>query len=377
MPFARPNLLTLRTQAMQDIVASDLPNADGFLRRAALRVLAWVQAGLAHLHYGYLDWIARMGVPFTAEDEFLEAWAAFAPTPVLRETPQPATGQAAWTGSPVGADLPAGTGMQRGDGVAYVTTADATVQIGDTVTAPIVAVIPGSAGNADIGTPLTLTIVVEGINSAGAATTVITGGTDLEQDDPLRTRMLESYAAPPHGGNAADYVTWALDLVPGVTRAWVRRNGMGAGTVVVYFMRDAADLAFGGFPQGTNGVATLETRDTPATGDQLALANAIFPVQPVPALVYAAAPSPQSRAFTISGLVGTTTAQKAAVSVALTGMLQLKGSPLADTPIQQSDVDAAISAIPGLPTFAITAPSSWPITPSLGNIFTLGVVTYI
>ena len=55
MPFQRPTLSALRTQAMQDIASSDLPNANGLLRRSVLRVLSWVQAGMAHLHYGYLD----------------------------------------------------------------------------------------------------------------------------------------------------------------------------------------------------------------------------------------------------------------------------------------------------------------------------------
>ena len=59
-----------------------LPNADGFLRRAVLRVLAWVQAGLAYLHYGYLDWISLQSTPFTSTGEYLEGWAAMAPTPV-------------------------------------------------------------------------------------------------------------------------------------------------------------------------------------------------------------------------------------------------------------------------------------------------------
>jgi len=98
MPFPRPTLTDLRAQAMQDITASDLPDADGFLRRAVLRVLARVQAGLAYLHYGYLDWISGQSTPFTATGEYLEAWAALAPTPVLREAPTPASGPVSWTG---------------------------------------------------------------------------------------------------------------------------------------------------------------------------------------------------------------------------------------------------------------------------------------
>jgi uncharacterized phage protein gp47/JayE len=375
VPFPRPTLLTLRTLAMQDMVASDLPNANGFLRRAALRVIAWIQAGMAYLHWGYLDWIALNGTPFTATAEYLDTWAAFAPTPVLRQAPEPATGQGIWSGI-LNSDLPAGTAMNRADGFAYITTADAVVGVGNTVTAPFVAVLPGSAGNSDLGTPLTLSVTLTGIVGAGAATTVITGGTDLEQDPPLRNRMLESYRAPPHGGDAADYVTWALEI-PGVTRAWPLRNGMGSGSVVVYFMMDQAEATFGGFPQGTNGCAAAEPRAAAATGDQLALANFIYPLQPVTALVYATAPAPDPTNFTLTGLTGITTTQKAAVSAALAGVMALKGSPLADTPIQQSDFEGAVNTVAGLPPFAITVPATWPITPPLGSLFTLGTVSYL
>jgi uncharacterized phage protein gp47/JayE len=360
---------------MQDITASDLPNADGFLRRAALRVLAWVQAGLAYLHYGYLDWISLQSTPFTSTDEYLEAWAALAPTPVLREAPNYATGPAAWSGVAT-TDLPAGTLCAATDGTQYTTVADATVGIGGTVTATVIAVVAGSAGNLDSGAPLTLSGVIAGITSTGAATGPITGGTDLELDPALRTRMLESYAAPPHGGDAADYVTWAFQ-VPGVTRAWTNPIGMGPGTVVVYFMMDVSDAAFGGFPQGSNGVAAAETRATAATGDQLAVANFIYPLRPVTAIVYAVAPIAQVQNFTIAGLTGISVAQKALVSAALVSLFLQKDSPLGTTSIEQSDCDAAITTISGLPSFATTSPSSWPITSPVGYLFTLGVISYV
>lgn len=372
MPFPRPTLTALRSSAMQDITASDLPNADGFLRRSVVRVLAWVQAGLAYLHYGYLDWIARQATPFTATDEYLEAWAALAPTPVLREAPTCSTGTASWPGVS-GAVLPAGTICSRSDGAQYATAADAAVGGGGTVGVTVTALVAGSAGNTDTGTPLTLTTVIANINPNGTASTAITGGADLEQDGPMRTRMLESYAAPPHGGNADDYVTWALQ-VAGVTRAWCLPGTLGA--VTVYFMMDESEAANGGFPQGTNGAATLESRALPATGDQLAVANHIYPLRPVTPIVSAAAPVAQVQAFTIVGLSGISTAQKAQVSAALAGLFLVKDSPLGTTSIEQSDCVSAIAAIGGLPAFAITSPSSWPITSSVGYLFTLGTVTY-
>jgi uncharacterized phage protein gp47/JayE len=374
MPFSRPTLTTLRTQAMQDITASDLPNADGFLRFAALRVLAWVQAGLAYLHYGYLDWIARMGTPFTSEDEFLDAWASYAPTPVIRLAPVSAVLTAEFAGTPARV-IPAGTAALRQDGFQYNVQNDGTISGGGTASVNVIATDAGSNGNTDNGTPINLGVTIPGINSAGSITATITLGTDLESNDSLRSRMLESYGAPPAGGDAQDYVTWSLQ-VPAVTRAWCNPNGMGPGTVVVYFMEDVARSAFNGFPQGTDGGATAETRTSPAVGDQLVVANHIYPLQPVTALVYAVAPIATTQAFSISGLSGVGSDVQADVEAALAQMLVNKGSPLATQSIEQSDVDAAIAAVPGVVPFAVDSPSSWPITPALGHLFTLGAVTF-
>jgi uncharacterized phage protein gp47/JayE len=359
---------------MQDVTASDLPNADGFLRRSPLRIMAWVQAGLGFLHYGYLDWISLMSTPFTALAEYLEGWAAIAPTPVLRNAPTFASGPVSWPGITT-TDLPAGTLCNRGDLVQFQTVADAKV-IAGFATVTVIALVAGSNGNTDSGAPMTLAGVVPGITSTGVAYGPITGGSDLELDAALRTRMLESYAAPPHGGNDSDYVTWALQ-VPGVTRAWVPPVPLVPGAVTVYFMMDVAEAAHGGFPQGTNGAATLETRAAPATGDQLAVANALFPLRPVTAIVYAVAPTAQAEAFILGGLTGISAAQQAQVSAALASMLTAKDSPLATTSIQQSDVGSAIFAIGGLPAFDVVTPGVWPITSPLGSLFTLGAVTYV
>ena len=236
--------------------------------------------------------------------------------------------------------------------------------------------VAGSNGNTDSGTPLTLGTSVPGINPSGAAAGPLTGGADLELDASLHSRMEESYAAPPHGGTASDYLTWALQ-VPGVTRAWVSKVPLGPGAVTVFFMMDVAEASHGGFPQGTKGVAALETRDTAAVGDQLAVANYLFPLRPVTPVVYAVAPGASAKAFTLAGLTGITMAHQGQVTAALTTLLLQKDSPLATTSIVQSDVAAAISAIGGLPSFAVTSPSAWPITSAVGYLITLGTVTYV
>jgi uncharacterized phage protein gp47/JayE len=373
VPYPRPTLTALRTQAMQDITASDLPNADGFLRRAVLRVLAWVQAGLAYLHYGYLDWISRQSTPSTSTGEYLEGWAALAPTPVLREAPTFASGPATWSGT-VTTPLPSGTVCSRDDGVQFATAADAVVGGGGTVTVTVIALVAGSNGNTDSGAPLTLAVTIDGIGSAGSASGPIVGGADLELDGPMRSRMEESYGAPPHGGNTADYQTWALQVEIVRDRELIAGRSGIAGLQSGDAIRSLREPAIGRFrlvhhEVDGNGAQARAVRH-PCPGD------AGYPLRPVTPIVYAMAPQAATEAFTIAGLSGISTAQQAQVSAALTTLLVQDDSPLANTSIEQSDCAAAITAIGGLPSFAITTPSSWPITSSAGYIFVLGTVTY-
>lgn len=374
MPFARPQLVDLRTQVAQDIAAG-LPGSDPLLRFSNLNILGLVQAGLAHLHYGYLDWIAQQSNPFTASGEFLEAWGAL--KGVYRLPAAQSSGLVAFTGTN-GSTIPSGTPLVRGDGQGYTTTASGTIA-GGTVTVPAMANVDtagqvGAIGNASVGSVLSLGQAIAGVNSGGVVTSPFTGGADLEVDTALRTRMLSAYQAPAHGGAKADYVNWAL-AVPGVTRVWVVPHGYGAGTVIVYPMFDTAQAARGGTPQGANGCATGETRAAVATGDQLAVANYIFPLQPVTALVYVVAATPLVVNFTISGIVGASAATKVLIAMAITSVLVSQGTAEGST-VALSAIEGAVAAIPGTSGFVITVPAANIAAPA-GSLPTLGVVTYV
>ncbi|MGC0155863.1 baseplate J/gp47 family protein, partial [Chromobacterium vaccinii] len=158
--------------------------------------------------------------------------------------------------------LPAGTLITRGDGQQYVVTSTAAVGPGGTVTVPITAVadpagLLGAVGNTPAGTLLSLAQSVPGIQASGSAATALTGGADLEGDEPYRSRVLSAFQSTPQGGAQKDYITWAM-AVPGVSRAWCAPNGFGPGTVVVYVMLDGAESANGGFPAGSNGVSQFD-----------------------------------------------------------------------------------------------------------------------
>lgn len=372
MPFERNTLSELRTQVAADI-ASALPGTDPLLRYSNLWILGQVLAGMSHLHYGYLDWIAKQAVPYTATDEYLESWAAL--VGVTRKAASSASGSVTFSGTN-GAVIPAGTQLVRSDGTQFTTVGSVNISSGTAIVTATANSDPsgltGVFGNTAIGSTLTLGSPIIGVQSSGTVTTAFTGGSDLETDDDMRSRMLSAFQNPSQGGSASDYVNWALQ-VPGVTRAWCVPNGMGSGTVQVYVMLDQSEAAYGGFPQGTNGVATLETRGAAATGDQLAVANYIYPLRPVTALVYAVAPTANTVNFTISGLSSASSTVKANVNAAIDSVFLQYGT-LAGV-VALSYIESAIAAVAGTAGFVITSPST-NISSGSGQIPVRGTTTW-
>ncbi|MCM2493404.1 baseplate J/gp47 family protein [Burkholderia glumae] len=384
MPYLRPTLSELKAQVAADI-QSGLPGTDPLLRFSSFGVIGRALAGLGQLQYGYTDYIAQQSNPFTATDEYLEAWAAL--KGIYRE---PATqaggatpGQIQFTAAATAGPIPAGTSISRSDGVGYTTTSEGTVTNGVVTVNAVANADPtgltGAFGNCAVGTVMTLGVSISGVNSTGQVSAAFTGGADIETDDSLRSRMLFAYQNPAQGGSESDYVQWARE-VSGVTRAWCNPVGFGPGTVVVYTMFDQAESGNNGFPVGTDGVATNEKRGVAATGDQLTVANWIYPLRPVTALVYSCAPIPTAIDFTITGAANFTAAQKAAIASAISGIFVLYGSPVGagdqNGIVQLSYIDSAIAAIAGTQGFVITSPLQ-NIVSITGQMPVLGNITWL
>lgn len=383
MPYSRPTLTQLREQVMQDINSSPL-GVNGFLRFAVLKILGWAQAAMAYLHYGYIDWISKQSVPWTASDEFLTGWAAL--VGVYQEDATFASGPVTFTGTQ-GSQILAGTIFNcKSNGLTYISTATATVDSTLTASVPMECQTAGSAGNLAAGTPMSLSSPISGIVSTSGVvgTAGIDGGSDQESPDNFRSRALEEYANPPQGGDRADYIEW-MKAVNGVTRAWVAPHAAGAGTVVCYFMMDETEAANEGFPQGANGVSSAEPRDTAATGDQLEVANALFNEQPVTALVYSCAPIKTPVDFAITGLgADNTEAMQAAIKAALSEMFiqqaNVGGTVNPDTGAAYGSIEpsvwfATLEAVSGLSQFSVPTPAS-SIMPTAGQLFVLGNCTF-
>lgn len=234
MSWTRPTLAQLQNRIAADL-SGQLLDGGNLLSRSVLKVLSTVWAGACHLLYGFLQWAFKQCFMDVCEAEFLERWARI--WGVTRKAGAYATGSVRVQGLK-GSVIPAGTLWRDARGLVYSSQQDATVGADGTGTVPVKSIEQGAVGNVEATSSLQLVSPLVGVNMEGSAGN-ITGGVDPEADEPLRARMLAKVQAPPHGGNAADYVQWALS-VDGVTRAWCYPLYVGLGTVGITFVCDDA-----------------------------------------------------------------------------------------------------------------------------------------
>lgn len=344
MPFETPTLPALISRTTADL-ASDA------LRKSDAQVLARALSGAAYGLYGYLDWTAQQILPDTADESTLERQA------LLRlETPRIAAKSASGSASfqaAAGTVLDADRVLQASDGRQYRVSAAVTTKAG-TNTAPLEAVDGGVLGNAEAGLTLTLVQPVVGVDDTFTVLAPgLTGGTDQESIESLRARVIRSYKVIPHGGDADDYVTWALECA-GVTRAWAVKNYMGPGTVGVFFVRDGDSTII----PDANEIATVQ-----AYLDSKA---------PVTAQVYALGPVLKAVDYTIK-LTPDTTLVRAAVVAELTDLHEREAG-LGST-LLVSHIREAVSSAEGETNNVVASPSG-DVTAKANELLTVGTFTW-
>ncbi len=381
MPFNRPTLTELREKNRTQLQA-ELKKTGALLRYSNMRVLADADAGLAHLHYGYLDYIALQSTPFNATDEWLSGWAGL--KSVYQNPANPASTPSYEFSGTAGTPVNKGAVLRRGDGYLYRLEENVTIGGNGKGVGKLTAILPdiidaptggGIDGNADAGTTLTLDVSLPGIDASGVMLEPATGGADIETQESFRARMLLAYQKPPQGGSDTDYEQWAL-AVPGVTRCWVKRRLMGAGTVGVYIMCDGNDETNHGFPVGSDGISQLDDWGAQkATGDQGRVADYIYPRAPVTALVYVCSPVAKTVDFEISGISHVGSDITAAIAAAIDNVFFEGGTPVGNGRIFLSDLNRAIGDIEGTAGFILVSPST-NIDLGVGELPVRGEVKY-
>lgn len=234
-----------------------------------------------------------------------------------------------------------------------VTSSVTTVAGVNTVT--IEAVVAGQLGNADAGLALTLVQPVAGVTNAFVVIAPgLSGGVAKESVESLRSRVIRSYRVIPHGGNADDYETWALE-VAGVTRAWCRRNYVGPGTVGLFVMRDNDPVPI------PNPAQLEEVRAY------------VEPLRPVTAELHVLAPTQKVVAYTIH-VVPDTSAVRAAIQASLID-LHDREAGLGDT-LLLTHIREAISGSTGEFDHNLTVPAA-DVTAAASELLTFGGITWV
>lgn len=244
MGFPRPSKRELVDRAIGDI--SSRTQGSAYIKRSVERVLATNQATIADGVHGHLEWNQRQQLPTTSDIEGLLGWGVW--LKVDRKGAVKSSGVAYFTGCTPGTNPAVGTQLQTVDGVAFETTEQIATSAGGIWSVKVRALVAGANGNLDYGTPVSPVSPVAGIDSSGGTMRATlpavgsTGGSDIEDVEDYRLRILNALRLPPAGGGSGDYVAWALEC-EGVTRAWEFGNRMGYGTVSVAFvMDDRADI---------------------------------------------------------------------------------------------------------------------------------------
>lgn len=241
MTFAIPTLKDLAERA-RSAFRSYLPGTDAWLWPNNINPTAKVIGGMTHEVFGFADYIAKQKFALTAdsfhldlhgEEYGLSRKAATAASGIVRIV------------APTGVTVALNSVLRRSDGIEYRATA-ATVGSG-IVDVPVKAITNGKSTVAIKGTAL---VAVSGFTGTPTSIEVgpngITGGTDVEDDNRFRERILFRKRNPIHGGDPADYVIWTSEVV-GVTRVFVEPRHLGPGFVRVFPLMD--DTYANGIPQ--------------------------------------------------------------------------------------------------------------------------------
>jgi uncharacterized phage protein gp47/JayE len=351
MAFARPTLADLVSRIQADLV-SRLGGSGAPLRRSVVAVFSRVHAGAVHMLHGHLEYLSRQLFPDLSDDAYLVRQASL--YGLSKSAATYATGTVSVPGE-IGAVVPAGSVMRRPDGAEYTVDSEATVPGAGPATVSVTASLAGADYSLDEGATLSFESPIVDMDASGTVDAGAVDGTDVESTESLRTRLLARLREAPQGGAENDYTLWALE-VPGVTRVWVYPNQLGAGTVVVYFVRD-------------DDVGSI----IPSGGEVTAVQDYIDGVRPVTAAVTVAAPTAVTWNFTLE-IVPDTADVRDAVEAELTDLFRTEGEPGVTLPL--SRVRTAIGIATGLTDYTLTTPAA-DLTHSAGEIPVLGTITWV
>ncbi len=367
MAYTSPSLNSLARSAWAAI-RTYLPGSDAMPKKNTLVVMAKSWGLLLFDVYQRIEWTFRQIFASTADEDVLEKIHGYEEN-VLRKAARRASGTITGTAD-AGESFAAGVRFLRGS-IGYVSTATATADGSGSITISVRAEVAGAAANLSAGDSLTLadpgSYLTLGTDFT-VATGGVAGGTDREDVEDYRARILDKKRRPPQGGALSDYEQWAME-VPGVAAAWAARTVNSPGTVTIWILVDGR----------VNGI--------PTSDDIAAVQDYIDSLRRIGTDISVVAPVAQAVNITITGLTPNTASVRAAIADKLAALFapdadganprgRMKpGTADANFILSRSWISEAISQATGEQRHALTAPSSDPSF-AAGRYPVPGTITY-
>ena len=197
------------------------------LPERAWRVLAWALAGVFSIIYKYINYLSAQTFVQTADEEGLLLWGDTYDVPRGEETA--AKFRILLVGNE-GQVISSGTQYTKNTtGYFYRQLETVTISSGEALVT-VVATQGGVTGNLSVGDYVSPVNPI-GIEKEAVITEILVTGTNAENVEVWRGRILERIRNPPQGGALADYIIWAEEPT-GIKRAFVEQ--IEAGVVGVY-----------------------------------------------------------------------------------------------------------------------------------------------
>lgn len=352
MAFTRPTLTELINRVCVNI-NTYVDHANAFVKQTVFNVFAKIISALHLDLYVYLDQIQKNFFVTTADINGLIQRGS--DIGVFRKKASFATGNIIVNGT-MGTLIPLGTTYSTASEQQYKTTADAVIGSNGTVTVPIQATSTGINGNADGGTEFTLVNPIVGLSSTAVADSLgISGGTDIEETESYRNRILLAMRRVAGAGDTVFYENAALSR-PGVTRAKAFRTYAGAGTVGVAFMMD--NTYSDGIPHAGD------------IADMKEYLESIMPADLNEIIVFA--PTPTIINITINSLTPDTTEMRSAINNSLAALFHEYDF---GATVYRGQIETAIGSTPGEISHVLAAPNVDTEIP-VNGIALLGTITY-
>lgn len=241
--FTVPGRESLHTEFVSDYAASQ--PSKSVARGSVPWLLGRVVSGVLWSLLARLLFFDKIRLPDTAVGDYLNRWGTVFDFPA--KTATPSRGTSALRVTTTGAyAITTGALLTHQDGTIYEVTSDYSGGSAGTVDVDVSAVSTGLATNKIIGETLTFQSPPANVDAVATLVVNLATGTDNEDPEAYRARLLAHIGDPPTGGAIPDYIEWALEVVGNAT-AYVWKNRRGLGTI---------DVAVLGIGSGTERIIT-------------------------------------------------------------------------------------------------------------------------